>query len=613
LFLSLLSIVAVSAKLFFIAHRRIGFFLMLSSVFYEYAFKKYKLQRETIDAVLIPALCISWALLLGWWAGMVAGLILCGAWIYSLIIDIRMRTNNPGCQEKEWVDWVPLPNPRIVMNIKGPIWRRHKIGYLGDWPCSHIARFEIIILNPTIIWPQYPLNLSTECKSNDISIDIEGKYRNKAPRPGELVKKVLTIKAESISENPIDLVIVASVGSYELREKLRISSIFDIVENPLESVEINRWKNGAHAGFAWRGDMDLYDPATFQSVEGLESVLDLCHRYRVASTMFLSGRLSLNKEEHKKFCAKLGVDRQSDGIDAFIEFLKTNVDLKAVIDFPYESNNKFALEIGNHMYLHYGTHAAMDEGNQWKMRSWMGDGNYPWQSQDEGSLAEQRDNAIQNEKIIREKLNYQVRSWGVPGRVYDRHTAKAVEAAGIEVGSDTNASAFSNVLRLPPPHHPEGCRHLVELTKKYPGDPDNAYKVAMLKYWIGRAHRLNQTFIFMAHHHALRYQGIACLNMIEEILRHIIHDYRGDFYISTITGLGLYWERVLCPKHRWVNAKVIDGLSVEIENNGHEKLDGIPVELRFAHGKKLLLIHNIPPQSKTQVALTEKQLGAELN
>jgi hypothetical protein len=169
------------------------------------------------------------------------------------------------------------------------------------------------------------------------------------------------------------------------------------------------------------------------------------------------------------------------------------------------------------------------------------------------------------------------------------------------------------VLRLPPPHHPEGCRHLVELTKKYPGDPDNAYKVAMLKYWIGRAHRLNQTFIFMAHHHALRYQGIACLNMIEEILRHIIHDYRGDFYISTITGLGLYWERVLCPKHRWVNAKVIDGLSVEIENNGHEKLDGIPVELRFAHGKKLLLIHNIPPQSKTQVALTEKQLGAELN
>ena len=47
--------------------------------------------------------------------------------------------------------------------------------------------------------------------------------------------------------------------------------------------------------------MDLYDPATFQSVEGLRWVLDLCARFRVASTMFLSGRLSVDKAEHKKF------------------------------------------------------------------------------------------------------------------------------------------------------------------------------------------------------------------------------------------------------------------------------------------------------------------------
>ncbi|MCK4245427.1 MAG: hypothetical protein KAX20_07370, partial [Candidatus Omnitrophica bacterium] len=211
--------------------------------------------------------------------------------------------------------------------------------------------------------------------------------------------------------------------------------------------------------------------------------------------------------------------------------------------------------------------------------------------------------------VIEEKLGFRVRSWGVPGREYDEFTARAVEAAGMDVGSNTNASAFTNVLRLPPPHHPKGCERLVELTQKYPGDPDNAYKIAMLKYWIGLALRKQQSFIYMTHHHALRYQGISCLNLTEEILRHIIQDYKGNFYISTIYGLGEYWDRVLCPKHRWVSA-THNGGAIEISNNGKETLEGIPVEIAFSSGKKLLVLADLPPQKTTSVFLKHRNGSA---
>ncbi len=258
------------------------------------------------------------------------------------------------------------------------------------------------------------------------------------------------------------------------------------------------------------------------------------------------------------------------------------------------------------MYLHYGTHAAMDEGNGWKNRAKIGDGRYPWQSEETGSFAEQRDNAIHNTKVIEESLGVKVRSWGVPWRMYDRYTARAVEAAGMEVASDTRASAWTNVMRLPPPHHPDGCERLVELTKKYPGDPDNAYKIAMLKYWIRLARRKRQTFIFMAHHHLLQYKGIACIRLVEEILRHVLADHRGDFYVSTLFGLGQYWERVLCPKHRWVSVTPGDGMVIKVANNGNEPLSNIPIEVTFTNGKQLLTLASLPPKETITIHLADR-------
>ncbi|MBD3331771.1 hypothetical protein GF356_02880 [candidate division GN15 bacterium] len=309
--------------------------------------------------------------------------------------------------------------------------------------------------------------------------------------------------------------------------------------------------------------------------------------------MFLSGRLSLVEAEHHAFCDHFGWDRKSNEIEGFIGFLRDEVDLTAMLEFPMQSERDLAMEIGNHMYLHLGTHVAADPGNGWKSHAWIGEGDYPWHHGEVGdSFTEQRDNAIKNADVIRNLLGVEVTSWGVPGRVYDENTSRAVEAAGIEVGTDTNASAFTNVLRLVPPHHPKGCDRLVEITKKYPGDPNNAYKLAMLKYWLHAARRAGGTFLFMAHHHLLLYEGWGCYHITEEFFRHVLADCDGDFYVATVTALGRYWRDVLSPKTRVIELNVDQG-RVVARNTGDRDLEGLPVEIEFSDGGSLMVLASV--------------------
>lgn len=607
--LTSLSLVAIFSKLLFLAPTRYGVLVMAANVFYETLAKKLGWQRWHVDAAALLFLPPAWWLLHGLSPAFLFALTFSCAWAYALNENIRMLIGKPGEQDRRFgrgsVDrriggWVPLPNPKLVLILRGPVWNRGGVYDLGDWPLGHSEEYQVLVLNPTILRPSLPLVYELSGGQGQFETTWLYEPPSQAPLPGEIVSGKFRLRALQCSSQPIQLLLTIGCGDYRLCEILKIRSVFDPASTVIKHVAINRWKGGARAGFAWRGDMDMYDPTTFQSEQGLRHTLELCHRWRVASSMYLSGRLSLNKNEHEVFCRYLGVDRDTDGIDRFIRFLKEEVSIDFIIDFPYNTPKKYALELGNHMYLHYDTHAAMDPANNWKNMAWIGDGKYPWQSGESGSYAEQRDNALYNVQIINETLGVTVRSWGVPGRCFDRYTARAVEAAGMEVASDSDASAWTNVMKLPAPHHPEGTERLVELTKKYPGDPDNIYKLAMLKYWMGVARRTRRAFIFMAHQHLLQHEGIAGTQATEHLLRHAIAFCKGDFYISTVYGLGWYWDRVLCPKHRKVIVKVRNAHSLEIQNIGPEFLDSVPLEVHFRNGKHLLVLVSLDPNS-TQV------------
>ena len=599
-----LSIVAIASKLVESSYGPFGLLVMVANVPYETFFKKIRMQRITADGIALFVISAGWCAFSGPLAGLVFAVVFSAAWAYALHIDGQAIRSNPGEEDKRYIGAIPIPHPRITVVINGPVWSWGQVCDLGDWPIGRAGKYELLVLNPTVIEPQLPMIVKQQ-SGLDSRVVIEGIPERGliAPSPGEVVKIPFILKPQSVVSGPIDVVISIAVGTFIVEKRLRIRSVFKIEECGVKGVEINRWQGGALAGFAWRGDMDLYDPATFQSVEGLRWVLDLCARFRVASTMFLSGRLSVDKAEHRKFCEHLGVDRKTEEIDDFVRFMREEVTIEHKLDFPYTTTRRYAMELGNHMFLHYGTHAAMAEENGWKNRARMLAGRYSWQSADEGSFAEQRDNALKNVAVLEEAIGFKVKTWGVPGRDYDEETPRAVEASGMQVASDTDASAFINVLRLPAPHHPDGCNRLVELTKKYPGDPDNVFKLAMLKYWLWLAAVKRSTFIFMAHHHLLRYEGMACTGMTESFLRFVMERGGGRYYISTLYGLGTYWEKVLCPLHRCVQVTMKGLQELEITNSGETSIESIPVEVRFAKGKRMVILTDLPSNSSTRIVV----------
>jgi hypothetical protein len=319
----------------------------------------------------------------------------------------------------------------------------------------------------------------------------------------------------------------------------------------------------------------------------------LAQRFHLPTTLFLSGRLNLVEQEHREFCEHFGWDRRSQEIPAFIDFLRREVQIGVEQDWPAQPERPFTVELGNHMYLHYGTHAAADSGNNWKSHARICEGRYPWDAKEyKDSFTEQRDNALKNAQVVRDLLGVEMATYAIPGDVFDAATARAVEAAGLEFGSDTNASKWTNVFKLPSPHHPNGCSRLIELTRKYPRDPEDANQVAVLNYWAQRARRNGQAFILLCHHHLALYEGVACYHLMEKLLWDLLADGDGDFYPATMGAVGRYWMRVLSPNHRWLDLSTDNGRA-KVVNRGSETLSGIPLMLEFEGGGKCLYLTDL--------------------
>ncbi len=594
-----LALVFILSKCFFLARWRIGWLMMFANVLYETAYKKYRWSRFQVDAVMLPVVALLASLAGGGWAGGATAVAMGLTWAAALTVDLCWRSGVLATQHRGLVGRVPLPLPRLVVVIRGPLLARGRIGDLGTWPVGHVGELEVLVLNPSPVVPQLPLDI--EVRSGSSAVSVEPATRRLAcPGPGELVIAPVLLRAVAKGTRAEIVIRVVHGDRAEVR-RLRVQAVVDAGDLKPRAAGVRRWKGGAGAAFAWRGDQDLYDPATFQSEAGLRVALGLARRFRIPSTLFLSGRLSLDQEAHEAFCRQFRWDRRSNEIPDFVRFLREEVTIDPVLEFPVTTGRELAVEIGNHMFIHLGTHAAADPGNQWKSHAWIGEGSYPWHHGEPGdSFTEQRDNALANSRLIKEVLGVKVTSWGVPGRVYDENTPRAVEAAGLEVGTDTNASAFTNVLRLVPPHHPAGCERLVEITKKYPGDPDNAYKLAMLKYWLHAARRSNGAFLFMAHHHLLLYQGSSCYHITEEFLRHVLGDCDGDFYVGTVTALGRYWRDVLSPRTRVVEARLEDG-EVLLSNAGQHDLKGLPVEIQLANGGSFMVLADVRAGETTTI------------
>lgn len=588
-------------KSLFLAPCAVGRAMLLANLVYEVAERKLRMERTELDALLWVALVAGVGVWAGGWAAAAAAVLLGLAWIGYLRADAEWKAGRLARQSAETAGRVPLPIPRLVVLIRGPVLERGRgEDDLGDWPERWEDRFEIVVLNPSPVPAQLPVEIHVA--SSTVQLEVAGTVGGELPPPasGEIVSMKFGLRAAGSGPGG-EVRVHVQHGDFHYRRTLRVRSIVPRSQISVKRAEIRRWKGGARGAFVWRGDQDLYDPATFQSAEGLRHVLGMARRFRMPNSLMLSARLSLVPEEHKAFCERFGWDRKTGEIPAFIRFLRDDVDKALEQEWPVATAKPFAAEIGNHFYLHYGTHAAAAEGNGWKSHAGIGAGHYSWFSRNPmDSFLEQRDNAVKGSQVLKEAIGAAPASFTIPSDVFDGDTARAMEAAGLEVGSETDTPKWEKLLHLAPPHHPDGCERFVELPRMHPRDPENAGQVAMLKYWVGAARRSGRALVFLAHHHLMRYRGNESAALVEEFLRHVLADQQGDLYVGTLTAVGRYWRDVLSPRTRCVQATTA-GNRVSVANAGSRPLTSLPLEIDLGGGKRHLRLVDVPADATIAV------------
>lgn len=590
------------SKCFFLAPFRAGWLMLLANVVYETLEIKLHLRRERLD-VLLLILATAGAGFLWGGAGAAAGaLVLGGAWVWALRVELRWRSDVPARQYAAAAGRVPLPVPDLIVTLRGPVLQRGRRSYrAGVLPEGWSQPFELQILNPGQVRPQLHMSVQISTASTHVGLECSSAGEIACPEPGQVVVVPFRLRGDRAGRGG-DVQLLIRHGDWAWNRRLRVSAVPARGTLQARHARIRRWKYGARAGFVWRGDNDLYDPATFQSAAGLRLALGLAARFRMPTTVMLSSRLSLYPEEHAEFCRHFGWDRHSEEIPEFIRFWREEVNTSVEQEFPTKTARPLAAEIGNHGHLHWGTHAAADPGNNWLSHARVGQGRYPWLLNHPcDSFAEQRDNIAACTRAMVDKLGVHPASYTPPSDMFDASTARAVEAAGIEVGNETDATKWQKLLTFPAEHHPEGCARLVELTRMLPRDPVNAPQIAMLKFWLGFARRHGRALVFLAHHHLLMYQSNACSALTAELLRHVLAGTEGDIYPATLTATGRYWRDVLSERTRAVQVRVA-GQVVEVQNTGDRELTGLPLEIDFGGGRHALRLIDVPAHSTLIVA-----------
>ncbi len=595
------TLVFLLSKCVFLARFRAGGAMLAANLVYETVEIKLRLGRAIVDTLLLIGITAGWWIVVGAGSACAIAVALAFLWIWSLHKDLLYRSGRLAKQFGPSRHTVPLPVPQLIVSIRGPVLHRTgSVHALGHWPVGTTQEFEVLVLNPSKILPQLPLETHIATDSNDIKISETPSTESVMPAPGKVVSIPFSVTAVNPSgSNTISVQVMH--GDFCVKRTLCMESVFAKDDLQITKATITRWKHGCSGAFVWRGDQDLYDPATFQSEEGLRVALEMARRFCMPSSLMLSSKLSLDEKEHRQFCDHFGWNRRSEEIPAFIEFLRTEVDMAPEQEWPTANEKPFSMEIGNHCYLHYGTHAAADSDNNWKRHAGVGEGHYPWLSAyPADSFTEQRDNMLKGSELITKTLGIVPTSYTIPSDVRDDDTPRAAEAAGLEVGSETDASKLSKLITLTPPHHPAGCERFVDLARLHPRDPKNIFQLAMLKYWIGVTRRKGSAMVFLAHHHLSRYEGESSYHLTEALLQHVLADNDGDLYVGTMTAVGRYWRDVFSEKTRCVKV-TRDGSRIHVENLGSRPLAGLPLEVEYVGGRRHMRLISVPAYSSVNV------------
>ena len=581
------------ARLFVLARWRAGWAMYLANVAWEVFPKKLGVGRFRLEAM---------AALLGLGlmrAGGVPGGGVGGVAAALLALELANRL----WERKLLADAVPSG---LMLTLEAPFIERLPRYRLGVLWAGVPFEIELIVSNPSKGATAAPVNVRLEAPASwlaDGSAD-----QALPPLPSGGVARARWILRPAADPAGGTLVVAVDDGAGVRRLRIGHAGCRPAGEVRIERASISRYPGGRRSAWAWRGDMDLYDTLTWQSIEGLEVALGLAARYALPQTMCLSTRLSLDEAAAREWAARDGRDHGAAEIPKFIGWMRDRVELRHASAYPAQASGKpYVMELGNHGHLHYDTATSAAPENGWKSHARMGAGRYPWMGADASSFGEQRDNILEAARWCERWLGFVPRSWAKPGRCNDADTARAAEAAGCEVLSGSDIRARDNVLFQPPPHHPGGTS-AAELTTRHPCDPQHIHHFGMLLFWLHRTRRLGMPMVFMCHQHMRQFEGKACARFTEHVIRSVLAGFHGEFRIDTLFGIGKYWREVLSPKTRRV-AVSLEGARLRVENRSDMDFERVPVDLEWDGGRRSTVLVSVRSGTSASVDLAAPKEG----
>lgn len=596
----------VLARFLFLARSRAGWVMYLANVAWEFASKRFGAGRFRLElGITLLGLELLWVGGAAWsvvaaTAGALLLLELANRlWERNLLTAARVNPVAPG----------PAPSvcPELILTVDAPFIERLPGYRLGVLWVGVPFEIELMVANPARVPTQTPVRIVLDVPS-DWYCEGEGE-RWLEPIPAGTVSRTRWSLRPGVCKEAGSIRIRVEGGGGCQSLSMAYEGCRSVGEDTIKEAVIRRYPGARRSAFVWRGDMDLYDTVTLQSIEGLETALGLAARYCFPQTMCLSTRLSLDEAAAREWAGHYGVDRGASQIPRFVQWLRASVDLRHACPYPAQSGKRYLMELGNHGHLHYDTATSAAPENGWRSHARMGAGRYAWMGEDASSFGEQRDNILEARRWCERVLAFAPRSWAKPGRCNDMDTPRAVEAAGCEVLSGSDIRACDNVLYQPPPHHPRGTS-AVELTTRYPGDPQHVYHLAMLLFWLDRSRRLGIPMVYMCHQHMRQFEGTSCVRLTEYLLRTVLADFHGEFRVDTLFGIGKYWREVLSPQTRRVTA-VLSGTRLRVENRSDVDFEGIPVDLVLAGGGQSTVLVSVPRGSHVDLELAAGHRGQE--
>ena len=319
---ALLLIPVIAVRLIFLIPGRLGWINYLANVFSEFFVKKIRWSRTAVEIVmallglgllffagsgwLSVGLALACLLSLELYVSKVERWLLATSFTPIDSIGLRRATQETT---RGLANGYPTPSthPELMINLAGPFIARMPHYELGTLMVGRRFELRLVIGNHTIVPTQTGIRVRVAAPA---ALRCEQNIGELLPRlaSGEVHELNQTWNVQSAA-GAGEIRFIIEWGHFRQELGIHFDGCRLIANATIASAGITRYPGGCRSAFAWRGDMDLYDESTLQSIEGLEVTLSLAARYRLPQTMYLSSRLSLDEASARQWGEHYGADR----------------------------------------------------------------------------------------------------------------------------------------------------------------------------------------------------------------------------------------------------------------------------------------------------------------